>query len=169
MKIKKALQFGGYDWKILDIKDGKALVISENTVSTRGYHTSSDDITWEHCEMREYLNGEFLDSIFSAAEKARIAETVIVNSDNGSATGGNTTTDKVFLLSIDEANQYFGDDTARVAYTANGVAAGWWLRSPGRSSSYASLVDYTGGIDVQGGGVAISHGSVRPALWLTIE
>jgi hypothetical protein len=44
-------------------------------------------------------------------EKLRIAETRVINNDNllFGAKGGNDTTDKIFLLSIEEADKYFGN------------------------------------------------------------
>ena len=82
---------------MLDIEDGKALIISEYILEERSHHTNSTAITWETSFIRQYLNGEFYDNTFSATEKARIVEAMVINNDNpgyGTA-GGNDTTDKI--------------------------------------------------------------------------
>jgi hypothetical protein len=161
------LHFGGIFWRVLDIEGGKALVISEDILSTRAYHSVRTDITWEHSDIRQYLNGEFYNS-FSPADQARIAETNVINSDNPQygTPGGNNTTDKVFLLSIDEANQYFANISARVAMDSSGTAWWWWLRSPGYYSNFAAHVRSGGLLHIYGYFVYYDSGGVRPALWL---
>ena len=100
---------------------------------------------------------------------------------------GNTTTDRVFLLSIREVNQYFSSDEARKcsptvyakaqgAYTSESIktASGdavcwWWLRSPGYSQSRAAYVRSTGSPVCYGYDVRSGHDCVRPALWINLD
>ncbi len=86
------------------------------------------------------------------------------NDDNPkySTEGGRDTTDKIFLLSIDEAKKYFENDEARA------IGSCWWLRSPGYSSSRAAEVLSYGHV-IQGGIFVINLLSVRPALWVNLE
>jgi hypothetical protein len=104
------IQFGNYIWRVLDESDGKILLLSEYIVEHRAYNEDREDVTWETCTLRSYLNNEFLYS-FNESDRARIIEANIVNKDNPweGASGGNTTIDRVFVLSIDELLQYFGD------------------------------------------------------------
>jgi hypothetical protein len=104
------IQFGGYDWFALDKQDGRTLIITEKVIEKRPYHHEETEVTWETCDMRKYLNGDFYDS-FSEADRARILEVKNENPDNPwyGTSGGNQTTDRVFLLSIDEVIKYFGD------------------------------------------------------------
>lgn len=104
------IQFGGYDWFVLDKQDGKSLIITEKVIEKRPYHHEETEVTWETCDMRKYLNGDFHDS-FSEADRARIIEVTNVNPDNPwyGTSGGNQTNDRIFLLSIDEVIKYFGD------------------------------------------------------------
>ncbi|MDR0220206.1 MAG: FecR family protein, partial [Lachnospiraceae bacterium] len=174
--------FGGYEWRVLEVSDGKALLLSEYVLELRPYNGEwRDDLTfdeniaalsttWADCDLRAYLNGEFYDSL-GADIKARIVETQVVNDDNPEygTPGGADTNDKIFLLSIDEAEAYFSDDTARIAYDSSGAASWWWLRSPGYGSRYAALVGRGGDVDVNGiYGIYIGYGGVRPALWLNL-
>jgi len=106
----RTIPFGKHVWRILEEKNGIALIITENTIAERSYHNELTDVTWEHCEMRQYLNGAFYET-FNADEQSRILETEV--SDRNNAWTGtpcdNPTTDKIFLLSYDEVVKYFGD------------------------------------------------------------
>ena len=104
------IRFGDYDWYVLDRQDSGTLIITEKVIEKRAYHSEETAITWETCDMRIYLNGEFYQS-FSETDRTRIVEVVNENNDNPwyGTNGGNPTTDKVFLLSIDEVLKYFGD------------------------------------------------------------
>ena len=75
--VGDVIQFGGYDWRVLDIQDGKALIISKDILSTRAYHSVNTEITWEDSDIRQYLNGEFYNG-FSAEEKGWIVETSLL-------------------------------------------------------------------------------------------
>lgn len=161
--------FGGILWRVLEVQNGKALIISESVLTKSTYHLVSEQVTWEECDLRKYLNGEFYENTFSEQEKIRIIETKVISNDNqeyGTA-GGNDTTDKVFLLSIEEANCYFDDDSAKVVLES--TRERFWLRSPGFSGDSAATVDtrYTDAVSVRGDLVRNDIG-VRPAMWITL-
>jgi hypothetical protein len=119
------MEYGGYKWRMLERRGGEALLISEYVIESREYQSSNGDrpisATWAECELRAYLNGEFLQR-FSEEERAWISATHNVNKDNPwfyewypgeenswAAEGGEDTTDHVFLLSLEEVVKYFGD------------------------------------------------------------
>lgn len=106
----KRISFGGYQWIILEEKDNKILILTEEIIGQRDYHSDLVDITWEDSEMRQYLNSTFYET-FSPKEQARILETQVSDRDNpwSGTKCGNPTIDKVFLLSYDEVIRYFGD------------------------------------------------------------
>ncbi|MCL2080093.1 MAG: DUF6273 domain-containing protein [Oscillospiraceae bacterium] len=180
------ITLAGIDWRVLAVENNKLLLISEKILEERLYHDDDEDITWEKCTLRKYLNGEFYNKL--GAAKAAIAETRNDNPKNPwyGTNGGNATTDKVFLLSLDEVCRYFGDSTAELrnvrkdAYyfsdknSANRIAKygneadWWWLRSPGGRSIPAASVASDGRVDVRGGGVDLGDSGVRPALWLNL-
>jgi tetratricopeptide (TPR) repeat protein len=159
--IGSIVKYGEYEWRVLDKTNNKLLIIANDIVKYLAYNSEYVSITWEQCTLREYLNGEFY-SKFTEAEKALIADTKVVNADNSKygTSGGNDTTDKIFLLSIDEANKYFKDDSERA------LDRWWWLRSPGTSIYDAALVS-SGTISVFGSSVN-GGGGVRPAMWLDL-
>jgi len=109
-RIGSTITFGGTQWRVLDVKDKTALIISEQLTELRPYHSSKTDITWEKCSMREYLNNEYYNK-FTEEEKARIIETKNSNPPNlwYGTKGGADTVDKIFLLSLEDVVKYFGD------------------------------------------------------------
>lgn len=106
----RTMVFGKHLWRILEEKDGKALIFAANVIRRRDFHSDLIDITWEHSEMRQYLNGAFYQT-FTAKGQSRILETQVSDRDNPwtGTKWGNGTTDKVFLLSYDEVIRYLGD------------------------------------------------------------
>lgn len=170
------------EWLVLEVKDGKALVISKYALVYKPYNTNYTDVTWETCTLRKWLNNDFLNSAFSAEEKAMIP-TVTVSADKNpdySTNPGNATQDQVFLLSITEANKYFSSDSARRCKptdyaVANGTRESyigncrWCLRSPGDYQSTAANVDYDGVVLVDGNRVDSAGLAVRPALWIDLN
>ena len=182
-------EFGGHNWRVLVVEDGKALLLSEQVLERKQYHSQKVAVTWKSSTIRKYLNTEFLET-FSQADRKRILETkVVTNNDNPwyGTQGGAATTDKIFLLSLEELVQYFGDSgklknrsgqddysfsdqysQSRIAYTKDGTGSWWWLRSPGHFTNHAALVITDGVVGVNGLSVSRISG-VRPALWLKIE
>lgn len=172
-------------WLVLEVKDGKALVVSKYALDCKQYNTSNTNVTWETCTLRKWLNTDFINSAFSSDEKAKIP-TVTVSADKNhgySANPGNATQDQVFLLSITEANKYFNSTGARQCEptdyaVANGAwesvdgNCGWWLRSPGvtqYSAHSAAYVHNSGGVYESGCDVDIGTSAVRPAMWISID
>ena len=205
LKIDDIIKFGKYDWWVLDVQDGKALILSDRPIEKRKYDKDFDykyadylTVTWDSCDLRKYLNGEFYDT-FSPQEKVRIVKTTVTTNNNPwwpERTGGMNTDDWIFLLSIEEVVQYFGDsgqlanknpdnfrtindqfNDARIALNEDGIVAegngGWWLRSPGYRGVSAAFVYGFGVINICGKPVndplMAGGGGVRPALWLELS
>jgi len=191
-KIGEIVEFGGYIWRVLDVQNGQALLLSEFVLENRSYNDEDMSITWEKCTLRHYLNGEFYEK-FSAAARERIIQTNVKNDDNqwfGTPGGdGEDTADYIFLLSIEEVVRYFGDsgklesgisngiyetciddefNENRIAKDSLGVAITWWLRSNGDYDRDAAGVYLNGCLYLDGGHVSAENG-VRPALWLKLE
>ena len=184
-KVGDRLAFGSYqgeaiEWRVLAVEDNRMLVISEQILDARPYNEMRIGVTWETSTLRAWLNNYFYSAAFTEAEKARIAETIMINSNNSkyNTIGGNSTLDKVFLLSIEEADNYFsGDEDRRAKGTSYTKTQGlivyrdtemgrWWLRSPGYYPSYAACVSFVGTLFPEGYNVHNGAVGVRPALWL---
>ena len=171
------------EWQVLAIEDGHALIISKYGLEAKQYNDKYARMTWETGTLRTWLNGEFYNSAFSNEEKGQIRQVTIKNSDNAKhgTKGGNVTTDRIFLLSIDEAKQYFANNQARkcwpTAYAkknganvseSSGGSAWWWLRTPGSSSYNAAIINNTGNIIDSGYSGSYNSVVVRPAFWMVL-
>ena len=171
------------EWLVLAKEKDRVLVISRYALDCRPYNAKEQEVTWETCFLHGWLNDTFLNNAFSADEQAMIrTETVTADRNPSYGTSpGNDTTDKVFLLSIAEVNQYLTGESARKCQaTAYAVKRGayinpldgncwWWLRSPGMNSFLAAIVNYVGSVGYDGVRVHTWDGAVRPALWINIE
>ena len=183
------------EWRVLAVEDGRALVISEKLLDSKRYnirYTGLSD-TWETCTLREWMNDDFLNEAFNPSEQSKIATVTNENPDNPEygTDGGNATQDKVFALSVEEAEKYFLNDNDRMAAPTSyakmrgslvsdddslptGEKTGfWWLRSPGkfglRIGENAVTVSTDGSIHLYGAHLSNDDASVRPALWLNLE
>lgn len=177
------------EWLVLAMEDGKALLISRYALECRPYNNKSTHLTWEECSLRKWLNGTFLQTAFSEAEQAAILTTQV---DNGKSqgnpawkiSGGKDTEDRIFLLSYQEAAEYFTDaETRMCAATDHAVGQGahtstgslidgrpgcwWWLRSPGHSSRDAARVGTDG--NRSNDRVSSDDVCVRPVLWVDLN
>jgi len=154
-------------WRVLAVEDGRVQVVSEDIIDLRPYNDRNEDVTWEGCDLREWLNGGFYDGLPEGMKEGALTIQV-ANAANPSygTPGGNGTSDKVFLLSIGEAGQYFSNDDDRQAM-CNGAGWWWWLRSPGVARC-AAFVGYDGSVNDGGGNVSNAKLGVRPALWLSL-
>ena len=166
----ETMEFGAYEWLVLEERGGKALLLMKDVLEKRPYHETEESVAWEACDLRSWLNGAFYNS-FGGAERARIAETAVVNSRNTDygTKAGSDTGDYIFLLSLAEAKLYFPDDDARAACNEDGSASWWWLRSPGMETYTAAIVTGDGALGSAGSGVNYYDRGVRPAMWVTIE
>ena len=209
VKVGDIVRFGSYwqsfspykepiEWRVLDVKDGKALLISRYALDSQPYNEEFENVTWGTCTLRRWLNSSFYNDAFSINEQRKIP-TVTVTADTNphyDTDPGNNTKDKIFLLSIDEVNKYFSlveinpDRYWRVkdrmcAPTQYAINQGvrirsrhkvdgkatccWWLRSPGINSSSAVHVDDSGDVFSCGLPVIDSRIGVRPALWINLD
>ena len=163
IKIGSSLSFGGYNWRVIDIQNNAALIITEDIIEQRPYHDAYKDITWADCGLRKYLNGEFYGK-FNATDKSRIIPVTNKNLDNPwyGTKGGADTQDSIFLLDIEDVVcRYFGDSSEKLQNRSKkqnywfqrkdennskriakfmGYDYWWWLRSPGRINRVAAYV-----------------------------
>ncbi|GHU24364.1 hypothetical protein FACS1894172_13370 [Spirochaetia bacterium] len=190
------IHFGEYDWRILDVQGNNILIITVDIVEKHAYHNMYECITWAESDLWKYLNSEFYRR-FTAEQQSRI---VAVNNHNlpnqwYGTDGGKETTDKIFLLSLEEADRYFGNsgdyqnkrrkkyrngtysvdsngyyfsneyDNDRIASYGTSNHC-WWLRSPG-IRVHAASTESSGLVSVRGSRIDNIRGGVRPALWLS--
>lgn len=167
------------EWQVLETDGKTAKLISVYGLEAKAYDdTWEDDITWESCTLRTWLNEEFTAAAFTPEEEARLVETRVSADRNpeNDTDPGRATKDRVYLLSIAEADKYFADDAARVCYPSKAVesvcegieegeSCWWWLRSPGNCGNYAANVTGKGEINNYGDYIVFeTDEAVRPVV-----
>lgn len=168
------------EWLVLAKEDNRLLVVSKKVLASMAMQ-SDRPVPWESCPVRTWLNDTFLKESFSEEEQEMIQEVTVTTEDNETfgTDGGNDTTDKLFLLSYEEATKYFDSDEARMCEATDAAIvkglylldpkgmSRWWLRNQGFSENRF--------MRVSGGGVISETGDrsdydtrvgVRPAMWI---
>ena len=175
-------------WRVLAVESGRALLITDKLIDCVRYHETDTKVTWETCSLRRWMNNEFINKAFSSSEQMLIVTVTIPNQKSGifGLKEGNSTSDKIFALSINEAKKYFHNDNDRMAAPTGyakkqgcwtrdnyslptGEKTGWWwLRSPGDIGYDAAYVGSSGYVLQNGADVDRNYGCVRPAFWLNL-
>lgn len=173
------------EWSILDIQDGRALVVSRYALDCLPFHNERIDVVWADSSIRTWLNDGFY-AHFSEAEQ----QAIMMADNKNNAIEGNAewmpadnadTHDKVFLLSYAQALRFFPEQNQRkligteyarsqgarfLGITALGIGeTDWWLRSPGKVSYDACFIDVNG---IVGTKCVSDKLGIRPALWLDL-
>lgn len=166
------------DWIVLAREDGRILVISRYVLGGVKFNEKNEDVWWVTSSARTWLNGPFFTTAFSTDEKMMIPTVEVSTTDYDMKNVNYLSSDKVFLLSAEEAEQYFADDDARMCqatpFAKESVAAyhldrsPWWLRSSGAKYSQAATVVAGGAINSYGDRVHIVNG-YRPVIWIEFE
>ncbi len=171
------------EWLVLENSGTEILVISRFALDVIPCHNEAMDITWSDCDLRHWLNNDFLNAAFTPEEQASIAYSWLPNISNpeSNSGGGYKSRDRIFCLSLQEAEKYFKSDADRACsptpYTlSRGAFAGenrqrclWWLRSPGFHNNHAALIHRSGSLLVYGFPVNDREIAVRPALRMKIS
>ena len=162
------------EWLVLDVKDGKALVISKYALDCRSVMGH-----WKDSSIRKWLNNDFLGVAFSSDELSKLSPVIVSPFSFEFQENQSSNTDRVFLLSVGEANEYFSSDSTRDCKltdyaVANGPFASsncwWWLRTPGTSGRVDECFAYVnrnGGVSTYGNN-GDSYAAIRPAMWIEL-
>lgn len=148
------VQYEPIKWRVLSQDGNEALLLAENILDNILY--SGSGALWNASELRTWLNETFKNKAFTANQinNGIISKTI--------STNGIDTTDKIFLLSVDDAvnNNYFpnteskkatGSNYAknvlnrddRLTVDSNGYSP-WWLRSASSTLYYRATIDCDG-------------------------
>ena len=220
LKAGDIIKFGSYEqdnnagngkekieWLVLKKADNKALLVSKYILDCQPVNTGSDKDKqkWETCDLREWLSSTFLNGAFTPEERSSIELSHVPADKNTENPGdpnldpGNSTYDRLFLLSMLEVETYFNSYEARrcagtpyakskglyvAEYdkTADGeLASYWWTRNPAHAmeqtnpfvppqkTSGMAVVDPAGVMPAYGGLLQQLDTGVRPAMWLCFK
>jgi hypothetical protein len=207
--LGELVEFGSYEqdnktetanepivWRVIDRKvegdSKKLLLISEKVLDSYVFDAELKGDKWADCDLRAFLNGDFMDAAFSADEQAKLISTVNSTADNAKyvVDSGADTTDKVFVLSREEAEKLlvkYGWQKAQATLYSqnreevggdydNGVkvdpdygTAAWWLRNAGENDINAMYMYYYGAVCEEGTLVRNTFVGVRPCVWVDVS
>ena len=185
-------------WQVLsyDKETGNAVVLSRNIIDSQQYYNNYNERTiggktvysnnYEHSDIRAWLNGTFYNDTFNEKEKDAIIATTLDNSAHIAQYDSSSTTDKVWLLSYDEAlntaygfsSHYNSTVTREAKGSAYALCQGlcknsssscsyWRLRSAGDYGDEVFYVDDFGCVDYIDD-VYYTNSGVRPALKINL-
>ncbi len=180
------------EWIVLDRREDRVLLLSRYVLACIPYHEEDEELTWETCSLRNWLNCEFTENTFTEEERALLLEVENTNpgNDRYETKGGNDTRDRIFLLSTEEGSAYFHEKEAQLITGrgeptqvaidqgvlateeegADAVYSPWWLRGPGVYQNSAAFMDENGCVYDSGAIVNNDYFcGVRPALWVGTE
>ncbi len=164
-------------WRVLDPNTG--FIMCESIIDSQPYQNavkktinnyflpigSTYACDYVKSSIREWLNRDFYETAFSAAQMDNIQVSTLNNDAYSGTYDSKSTNDKIFLLSRSEVlNTSFGfssspsmNDYAKQAQATdyskcqglltNEGNYNWWLRSPGNSGWTACTVNYNNGVD----------------------
>ncbi|MDR3068971.1 MAG: DUF6273 domain-containing protein [Cellulomonas sp.] len=176
------VRLSGIDWRVLKVTGHQALLLADRVIGTGSYHQEQAGVTWERCDLRRWLNGQFLGSL-GPPLASLVLQTRLLNGPNPvwGTPDGQDEKDQFFLLSTEEAVGYLAEpwesgfgsrwfqSDRLIAKNEDGANAWWWLRSPGPGPGCAAYVGTGGSLGDGGSNVSASSGGVRPAFWLNLE
>jgi len=209
MNIGDFITVGNYAWepvvwRILAEKEGKYLLLSRDILEYRPYHPEDNyeehDFRkeewfhapdWETCELRQWLNGEFLSCTFTEEEKEHIVPSVVYYTKQSKTLNSKWPSErklenKLFILSYEQMMHYLPDSRDRYApltkhaqeqcknpypYRKNGA---WWTRNHANNNIVTDIVYFHNFMDsgladrTTGASVAAHDIGVRPAMWYQV-
>lgn len=167
-------------WRVLSVDEDGLTLLSDKILDGREYHTEGqpNSITWAVSYIKKWLNNDFEGNAFTKQEINDILSTYVVNDDNpeyGTSGGSNGFCD-VYLLSISEAsNPNYGFPSAYLTKSKTrmtemtpyakkkGARSSWYLRSPGKYSYDAAVINIHGILTSPGAMVIFTYG-IRPVI-----
>ncbi len=162
-KPGNVVTFGKADWMVLEHRDGKTLLAKYMADNKHLYHDENENVTWEKCSLRTYLNGQFLEEFFSEEERALIVRTKVENRNNPEygTDGGKDTADLVFLLNEPEYEKYrkkLKDKSKTMR-----------LRTPGKDGTATTYVSALKEVVTYGFPVDETGACIRPVMWVKTQ
>ena len=152
-------------WRVLAVKPRarQVLLVTEKVIDSRCYgYEWERHISWDVCDLRRWLNYEFLNEAFTEQERDQIF----------------LKKNKVFLLSTDGAERYFANEIDRRASGTEyaikqGLVLwdnrmGWWWLCSLQPNCNAVCVRPDGCFRTDSLYVSTEGVGVRPALWLNL-
>ena len=150
-------------WRVLEVQDDKALLISDKALDSRPFDLYRVDATWDICTLRVWMNTELLNEAFTPDQQKAILVTTL---DNGAQCP--PTEDKLFLLNYSEGARYLSEEELIARYTQyaackdgySDVAFSWTRKSDRMINMVGTECS-----DL----FQMGNSAVRPAMWVSLS
>ena len=153
--------------------DNATFLITEKIIDYKAFNESTvvKASDWEKSSIRKWLNEDFYQNAFSDEERATIQTTVVQDYKTDITLGG-ATEDYIFILSLEQAFNYFSTDEDRIAQATDYAkkrkkfpANSWTLINSYLDDYKKYLISPEGNIDNKPR-VNEAEG-IRPAVWVS--
>ena len=159
----QTVTYGSYNgsvltWYVLKKEDDKSLLITEQGIGEMPFKeaTIAEEANWDESTLRTWLNENFYNAAFSDGQKEGILTTEVEDYER-------VTSDKVFLLSSNQVDEYFPTEESRRIY----MGYEWWLLDNYTTSYDKETINCdTGEHDWLRGNESCV---VRPVIWVLNE
>lgn len=144
LMVGDRIQIADAEWKVLDIKDGKALIWKCTKIADHVFNKNGSNV-YEGSDIQRYLQEDF-------------PETMTVDIMEG------VTEEGFFLLTVEQILQYMPNEIDRIATDEEDLTTWYWTASPlvGRGNYVRCIIP--------SGGVISSYATlslgVAPACWI---
>ena len=176
-------------WQVLAKESDGVAVMSYRLLDAQTFNDYFGAVTWETSSLRRWLNNDFLRFAFSETERDSIVavEKEADNNPDSGVSGGNATTDTLWILSLKEVvRQDYGfvytnyPDNTKVAagtdyaksqglFVADNGNSNWWQRTPGGAATLVCLVEPDGATRNPYAEACETSNGVRPAFKLDLN
>lgn len=157
-------KWNGHDleWDIVEEHGKQRMLVCRELIGEHAYMDLMTNSSWGTCSLRKWLNTEFLKEAFTNEERMQIMYAKVENpaSAKWATEGGRNTSDRIFIMDINEIEKYYPDLSTRA------MGKWWWVRTPGMNLQSVVAVYADGSMYDYGIRVNYTDGGVRPALWL---
>ena len=144
LMVGDRIQIADAEWKVLDIKDGKALIWKCTKITDHVFNKNGSNI-YEGSDIQRYLQEDFPETM-----------TVEIMED--------VTEEGFFLLTVEQILQYMPNEIDRIATNEEDLTTWYWTASPNVGYGYCVRSIYPAG-NVSYNNAYISSG-VAPACWI---
>lgn len=176
---------GNYSYRDESVK----LLLSKYALDCRKFDESKHNANWATSTLREWLNGDFVNTTFNLDEQKCLIEKTVKADKNPLLywyLPGTDTVDRVFLLSCDEVERFLTKSQRRCEATPYAVSKGawvlgvdyefmkasscyWWLRTVAGNNGGSSVgVNMSGDYDYYGADV-LKKEAIRPVIFLDVD
>lgn len=160
-------------WRVLSVDGNNAFLLADQNLDAQPYNQERKKVTWENCTLRNWLNDNFYNAAFTAAEQNAINTTGVDD-------------DKIYVLSDDDLfDKKYGFDEisffqetristntpytqACGAYTKDNDIGYWWINNRHNNSDSGDVVNDSNAAYIPKD-VDDPTGAVRPCLHIDLS